>query len=153
MVFTPKIVDNSLAFELNLLSQELTEFKDRGYFKEDRITLSTILVYSALKSGITDEDVISEHFFLTINAVRRELNALYIIRMRVQKLYKNKKSVPRLPGVITVDELDDYEIAPVTERPVSDLVMRARQRAADKEKQKDEGPMDLKSRLKKLQLK
>jgi len=87
MPFKPKQIINQLSIELLVLEQELLATGLVG-----KIDSSTLLVYSALKSGITDTKEIAKCFFLSEPTVEKQYNRLAHIRCRILKIRRTNKS-------------------------------------------------------------
>jgi hypothetical protein len=113
MPFKPKTVTNDLSVELATLRKEL---EATGLVSE--IETSTLLVYSALKSGITDTKTISEAFCLNIKTVQTQLQKLLPVKCQILKIYKKRSTKLRIPIInITIQMLPNFLQEQIIEIP------------------------------------
>lgn len=89
MPFKPKVVSNFLSDELNLLKAEL----EGTHLFNDRILLSTLIVYSALKSGVNNPTTISKSFYLTEMTVREQMKKLRPVMNRILNIRYSRKTL------------------------------------------------------------
>ncbi len=134
MPFTPKQLHNQLSIELLVLEKELIASGLVG-----KIDSSTLLVYSALKSGVTDIKEIANSFFLSEPTVEKQYHRLMHVRCRILKIHRTNKSklvkpeiiinIQMLPDLLQQQvveiETDEYvkmspvSVIPITVKPLS----------------------------------
>lgn len=113
MPFKPKVVTNELSIELLTLRKEL---EATGLI--EGIDSSTLLVYSALKSGITDSKLISESFYLSEKTVQYQMRKLIPVKYRILKLYKQRSTKLTVPIInISIQMLPDLFQEKIIEVP------------------------------------
>jgi len=118
MVFVSKHVQNQLSTELLVLEKELIASGLVG-----KIDSSTLLVYSALKSGVTDIKEIADNFFLSEPTVEKQYRRLMHVRCRILKIRRTNKTRIDNPEInITIQMLPDLLQQQVVEIETNEYV-------------------------------
>lgn len=91
--FKPTVIENFFLNEIQTLKRELVETR---LISRKAVNANTIIVYSALKSGILDEKLISSKFLLSRYTVTKELGKLAPIRFRKLHIYQELKTIPKI---------------------------------------------------------
>ncbi len=143
MPFTSKQIQNQLSIELLVLEKELIASGLVG-----KIDSSTLLVYSALKSGVTDIKEIANSFFLSEPTVEKQYRRLMHVRCRILKIHRTNKSKLVKPEIIIniqmLPDLLQQQVIEITDEyvkmpPISSIPITVK-------------PLSKKDKLKRLQL-
>lgn len=140
MPYKPNKVVNNLSVELTVLRKELEATGILG-----TIDSSTLLVYSALKSGVTNSKEISECFFISEKTVNTQIIKLLPVKCRILKIYKESKTKFVRPNI----KIDIHLLPNLMQEQVIEITDTTQEIPIV---QIIEKPLDKKSKLRNLQI-